>query len=252
GSVSGARVTARSKRELARIALPWVLAVALGALAAAGWMNARRRPVSATIRFGLDIPARQRFVMVNGVPVVFSPDGRAILYSGIGGPQTRQLYYRRLDELEALPLPGTEDANTAFFSADGKTVGFTKALAVYRVSVNGGAPTLIAGGGKYGSFRSPSWAANGDMYLGTSRGLVRIQAGQQAPEPLTNPDSTKGELGHGTPILGPDGNTVIYWVRAVPPRTDHLALLRLDTKETRDIEGAAVNPLGVLDGFLLF
>ena len=62
----------------------------------------------------------------------------------------------------------------------------------------------------------------------------------------------QGRAGARDSDLGPDGNTLIYWVRAAPPRADHLALLRLDTKESRDIEGDAVNPLGVLDGYLIF
>jgi Tol biopolymer transport system component len=243
---TAATAPTRRTTEAQRIGIG-VAIVALAALAGVGWTRALRRQPPPTTRFTLDIPDRQRFTVVNGVPVVFSPDGRAIVYAGAGGPANRQLYYRRLDELEARALPGTDESNTPFFSPDGKVVGFTKALSLYTVPVAGGTPTMIANG----NYRSPSWSRDGTMYLGTPRGLVRIRPGQ-APEPLIEPDSTKGELGHGTPILGPDGNTIIYWVRAAPPRTDHLALLRLDTKESRDIEGDAVNPLGVLDGYLIF
>ena len=225
-----------------------VAIVALAALAVVGWLKAVHHPSLPITRYTLDIPERQHFIMVNGVPVAFSPDGRAILYAGAGGPARHQLYYRRLDELEAHALPGTEEASTPFFSSDGKFVGFSKALSLYTVPVASGTPRMIADG----SYRSPSWTADGTMYLGTPRGLVRIRPNQKTPETLTEPDSVKGELVHGTPILGPDGNTLIYWVRAAPPRADHLALLRLDTKESRDIEGDAVNPLGVLDGYLIF
>src|SRR5678809_1273822 len=85
----------------ARKALPWVLAVVFAGTTLASWVRISRQPPPATTRFALNIPARQQFAIVNGIPVVFSPDGRAILYSGLGGPQGRQLYYRRLDELEA-------------------------------------------------------------------------------------------------------------------------------------------------------
>jgi eukaryotic-like serine/threonine-protein kinase len=225
-----------------------VAVVALAALAGIGWIKALRRSPPPTTRYALDIPERERFTMINGVPVVFSPDGRAVVYAGAGGPGTRQLYYRRLDELAAHALPGTEDSSTPFFSADGKTVAFSKGLTLYMVPIAGGTPRMIANG----SFRSPSWTSDGTIYFGTPRGLGRIRPGQQAPESLTEPDSTKSELGHGTPIVGPDGNTIIYWVRASARRADHLALLKLDTKESRDIEGDAVNALGVLDGYLIF
>ena len=242
-------VTASTRRTtLVRRIAAGVAIVGLAALGGVGWMKALRHPSLSTTRYALDIPEQQHFVMVNGVPVAFSPDGRAIVYGGAGGPAGRQLYYRRLDELEAHALPGTEEASTPFISSDGKFVGFTKALSLYTVPVTGGTPRVITDG----NYRSPSWAADGTMYLGTTRGLVRIRPNQTKPDTLTEPDSTKGELGHGTPILGPDGNTLIYWVRAVPPHTDHLALLRLDTKKSLDIEGDAVNPLGVLDGYLIF
>jgi hypothetical protein len=90
------------------------------------------------------------------------------------------------------------------------------------------------------------------MYLGSPAGLVRIRAGTRTPEVLTEPDTAKGELSHGTPILGPDKKTLIFWVRAASPRVDHLALYHLDTKEITDIEGEAQNPLGVVDGYLIF
>jgi Tol biopolymer transport system component len=81
---------------------------------------------------------------------------------------------------------------------------------------------------------------------------MRIRAGGRTPEALTEPDTAKGELSHGTPILAPDGKTLIFWVRAASPRTDHLALYHLDSKEITDIEGEATNPLGVVDGYLIF
>ncbi|HEV8498079.1 MAG TPA: protein kinase [Gemmatimonadaceae bacterium] len=232
----------------ARKALPWVLAVVFAGTTLASWVRISRQPPPATTRFALNIPARQQFAIVNGIPVVFSPDGRAILYSGLGGPQGRQLYYRRLDELEARPLAGTDNASTLFFSYDGKTIGFSQGPSLRTMSISGGAPITIAGGG----FRSPTWVENGDMYLGSPGGLLRIRAGQRTPEPLTHPDSAKGELSHGTPIVAPDGKTLVYWVRSAPPHADHLALFHLDTKQGQDIDGEAQNPIGIIDGYLIF
>jgi hypothetical protein len=229
-------------------ALPWTLALVFAVAFVVSLSRIARQARPATTRFVLKIPARQQFAMVNGIPVVFSPDSRAILYVGIGGPQGRQIYYRRLDELDSRPLAGTDNASTLFFSHDGKAVGFSQGPSLRTMSISGGAPTTIAGLG----FRSPTWTENGDMYLGSPGGLMRIRAGQRAPEPLTHPDSAKGELSHGTPILAPDGKTLVYWVRSAPPQGDHLALLHLDTKQSQDIDGEAANPLGVIDGYLVF
>ena len=243
----GQRPASRATR--ARSVLPWALAAVFAVAAVAAWIVARREHAAQTVRFVLSIPERQRFEMLNGVPVVLAPDGRGILYGGAGGPQYRRLYYQPLDQLEAQPLPGTDNAITPFFSPDGKRVAFALGPELRAVAVAGGAPTVLA---SVGFVRSPSWPSDSIIYAGTSGGLLRFRPGQRTAESLTQPDSTKGELSHGTPILGPDGRTIIYWVRALPPIPDHLALLDLQTRTTRTIDGESSNPLGVLDGYLIF
>jgi serine/threonine-protein kinase len=247
-SVFSARPPRRRMRLPVTNVLPWALAVAFGGVALTALVRFRRQTAPPTTRFVLNMPTRQPFAIVNGIPAVFSPDGRAIVYSGDGGPQGKQLYYRRLDELDPHPLAGTDNSSTPFFSPDGKTIGFSQGPSLKTVSISGGAPITIAPG----SFRSPSWVENGDLYLGSTGGVIRIRAGQRTPEQLTQPDSTKGEVSHGTPILAPDGKTLVYWVRTAPPRTDHLALFNLDTRKSQDIDGEAANPLAVLDGYVIF
>jgi Tol biopolymer transport system component/tRNA A-37 threonylcarbamoyl transferase component Bud32 len=248
GSVRVARRSASSRRRISLGLLPWALVLLVAAAAFIEWMRLGRSTPAPTMRFMLNIPSAQRFTLVNGVPVVFSPDGRAIVYSGAGGPQGRQLYYRRLDELDARPVPGTDNASTLFVSPDGKTVGFSQLQVLRTVSLSGGPPVTIASGG----FRSPSWADNGDIYLGSAGGILRIRASRRTIDTLTQPDSAKNELSHGTPLLTPDGKALVFWIRATPPRSDHLALFDLQTKQTRDLDGDAVNPLGFLDGYLVF
>ena len=231
--------------------LPWTLLAVVTVIAVIAVMMAVRASsadASSATRFVLNVPPRQRFVLVNGVPVVFAPDGRAIVYAGAGGSEGRMLYYRRLDELDAHPLQGTESASTLFFSPDGRKVGFSQGQLLKAVPVSGGPPVLIAMGG----FRSPYWAPNGDIYTGSAAGLLRIRAGRQTADTLARPDSSKGELSHGTPILGPDGKSLVFWVRMIPPRPDHLAILHLDTGRADDIEGPSYNPIAIIDGFLVF
>ena len=55
--------------------------------------------------------------------MVLSPDGRIIVFSALRGP-VQQLYFKRLDQLDATPIPGTDDAESAFISTDGKWIGF--------------------------------------------------------------------------------------------------------------------------------
>jgi serine/threonine-protein kinase len=57
-----------------------------------------------------------------------------------------QLYVRRLDQPEATPLRGTEDAVQPFFSPDGNWVAFFAGSTIKKVAITGGVPLTITDG----------------------------------------------------------------------------------------------------------
>jgi len=61
----------------------------------------------------------------------------------------RQLFVRKLDQLQPAPLAGTEGAEGPFFSPDGQWIGFFASGKLKKVSVAGGGigPALVAAGG---------------------------------------------------------------------------------------------------------
>ncbi len=53
------------------------------------------------------------------------------------------LFVRRLDQLQAVALAGTEDASYPFFSPDGQWIAFFAGGKLKKVSVTGGAPLKL-------------------------------------------------------------------------------------------------------------
>ena len=58
-------------------------------------------------------------------------------------PAVSQLYVRRLDQLKATLLPGTDDASSPFFSPDGRWIAFFAGGKLKKISVTGGAPVTV-------------------------------------------------------------------------------------------------------------
>ena len=116
------------------------------ASAATFWLIRSRggdpKPVSHA-RMTLDLPTDAKLNSSGfGNSLTFSPDGASLVYVG-GGPMPR-LYVRRLDELTARPLPGTDGAMNPQFSPDGRAIGFVANLTLKRVPAIGGTPTVVA------------------------------------------------------------------------------------------------------------
>jgi serine/threonine-protein kinase len=151
--------------------------------------------------------------------IAWSPDGQSIVFSGsVGGRQ--QLFVRALNQLEALPIAGTDGASNPFFSPDGQWIGFTAPGALRKVPVGGGPPTtlreltdLVLGA---------DWADDGSIVYSLDRdGLWRISAAGGTPERLTQPDLTKGELKHVLPQMLPGSRAVLFTVtHTVSPKWD--------------------------------
>ena len=107
--------------------LPWITAAVLSATTAiALWAPWRvEKPVDhPLVRLDVDLGADVALPSLGntgGTSVAISPDGTRLVYAS-GNPS--KLFIRRLDQPKAAELPGTEGAIRAFFSPDGKWVGF--------------------------------------------------------------------------------------------------------------------------------
>jgi len=139
-------VPAPAPAKLWRGALPWGAAAIL-ALALAGsslWIALRPavRSVTRPIRLTVTLPLGDRLAVGITPAVALSPDGSRLVYVANHGGST-QLYLRSIDRFEATPIPGTEGAESPFFSPDGQSVGFFAESKLKTVSLSGGAPLTV-------------------------------------------------------------------------------------------------------------
>jgi Tol biopolymer transport system component len=110
--------------------LPWGVAACMFLLAALFYLHddtpvvtgPRPREFSQIV-----LPAGQPYALSyldNQTSIAISPDGRRIAYVG-WGPRGKQLFLRELDQWESVPIEGTEDARSPFFSPDAERLAFS-------------------------------------------------------------------------------------------------------------------------------
>ena len=199
-------------------ALAWAVPGALGvglALVLALWAPWRKAPAPlAPLRLEATLGADASLVTDQGAAAVLSPDGAALAFvaqKSAGGDA--QLYIRRLDQLQATPLSGTEGARNPFFSPDGQWVAFFAGGKLKKISVTGGAAVTLcdAPRGRGGSWGEDSTIALSSNDAGVS--LLRVSAAGGKPEPLTALD--QGEQTQRWPQVLPGGKAVLFSVTCV-------------------------------------
>ncbi len=105
--------------------------------------------------------------------MAFAPDGRRMVFSATQGDR-QQLYLRRLDQLTATPMPGTNGASDPFVSPDGRWVGFWSGGGLKKVPIDGGPATAIC---ETDRMFGASWgAADMIVYSRGTEGLWRVSA----------------------------------------------------------------------------
>jgi eukaryotic-like serine/threonine-protein kinase len=220
-----------------------VAAVALVAISAAAWLGAERpaapaaMPVKFMITAGDDVRPFNTYI---SWAATVSPDGRFLVYAGAGGPGNYQYYVRRLDQLEARPLPGTVNANQALFSPDSRWLSFESVTTgkLSKIPLEGGEPISLTDAT---SNNGGTWSSRGEIILGWEgkiRGLSRVPDGGGALVQFTWPDSTRDES-HLWPLALADGKTVVFTSEPGTQRSRaQLNIVSLDD--------GAVHPLGIV------
>ena len=163
-----------------------------------------------SVRFMLPAPEDVNFDTPFGMsPFAVSPDGRQLVFGGVGDDGTHRLWLQSFDSLVARPLPGTEGGAGPFWSPDGQAVGFFTLEHLKRTSIAAGEVVTICdarGGG------GAAWNRDGVIVFapGIDTPLFRVAAAGGTPTPITTLDPARQESGHMGPLLLPDGRRFLF------------------------------------------
>ena len=195
-------IITKPKKKL-RVSIPWVAAaLVVGGIAV--WLLKPSPPPEpkSVVRFEYDLPEDQHFFQrpaIGGVALAVSSDGIQFAYSTTNG-----IYIRSMNELDARPVPGTDnDASSIFFSPDGQWIGYFSAAdqKLKRISVSGGTPTDLCDASIV--FQATWYEDNTIVYSDATSGVYRIPDKGGTPELLTGGAT-------GLPSLLPDGKSLMF------------------------------------------
>ena len=218
GGATGSTVveTAEAGAASRSAGLAWVVA-ALGLLAAAVlavWMVLEKPPETPVVRFTVEPPPESSFDLepVRPGPVAVSPDGTKLVFAAVGADGTDRLWIRTIDEVEARPLTGTENAQYPFWAPDSRHIGFFDGSSLKRLDSSGGLPLKLceAPNGKGGS-----WGPDGTIIFAPNSDTpihAVSQAGGES-EPVTAFDEDRGDDSHRHPWFLPDGRSFLFLAR---------------------------------------
>ena len=195
-------------------ALPWAVAGAAVVLAGAllmlwsPWRSAPMpTPRTLVALNGADAPLRTDPGASN---IALSPDGTTLAFVA-QSTGDRRLFVRKLDQLQASALAGTENANNPFFSPDGQWIAFFAESSLKKIPVTGGAVVKLSDGI---SSRGGTWTDEDTIiFTRTSNGpnttsLMRVPAAGGTPAAFGT--LSAGATTQRWPQALPGGKGVLY------------------------------------------
>jgi serine/threonine-protein kinase len=195
-----------------------------------GWLLLRPEPPQPVSRLEITLPEGLEFTG-NSVDLAVSPDGSSVVFVGSSSERGTRLWLRPLDQLTAVPIPGTENGRNPSFSPDGASIAFAGNNSLRTVSLTGAPPLTIVSSG-VPDFGVLAWGADGMIYFwrpGPAIWRVPESGGEQ--EEVTTP----GEGSYALPEALPNGRAILLTRDLGGPTEDEIAALSLETGEIRTL-----------------
>jgi hypothetical protein len=191
--------------------VPVPVAAALGAalvlaLGAAGWLALRPPPPGPPmLRFRVEPPPGT----IEAFWPRISPDGRYLLIQTVDSLNAVRAWVRPMDQVDAVPIPGSDGLNRAYWAPDSREVVFMDGDDLKRVPIAGGAPVVLQ---KIPGGADLSWGSKGMILIdgGANDSLRVVPAGGGDIRPATRIDRAADEIGGAWPKFLPDGERFLF------------------------------------------
>lgn len=180
-----------------------------------------------------------------------SPDGADLLYPAQTA-EGRIMMKRSRSQLEAQPIPGTEDSHNFSISPSGETAITHKGNAYWKIPAEGGRSEKVLDAPLvFGAvWEDETHVIFGSPVLG--QGLLRLdlQSGQQ--ETITEIDATRGEVAHVAYQVVRDKHVLFYCATDGTEEGSTVYAMSLDTMESKHIVDNALRPIYVDSGHVIY
>lgn len=116
-----------------------------------------------------------------------------------------------MDQVDAVPLPGTDGAVDPFFSPHGQWIGFGTESALKKVSATAAASPMVIGPVR--EMLGATWTTDDTIVLSTlNHGLQRVSATGGPQTPMTTLDGRRHDRDHHNPELLPGGEALLFTI----------------------------------------
>lgn len=230
------------------------------AASADGFGPTRSRVVA---RMTLKLPENLPLANTARSSLAIAPDGSSVAYISGRAPDA-SIALRRMEELEARLIPGTQGAEQPFYSPDSQKLAFFAGGRMRRVPLSGGVPTVIVPAPRP---QGATWDATDRVFFvpDWQAGIVRVPAsGVAAPggasaavggemESIARPDISQGQMAILSPDLLPGGRTALASIWTGSSYDEALiAAIDLRTGLVRPLIQSGANPRFAMSGHIVF
>jgi hypothetical protein len=167
------------------------------------------------------------------VPVpqfALSPDGRAMVFVANSSGADPVIWLRTIDQVTPRPLPGTEYAQSPFWSPDSRWLGFFAEGKLKKISVAGGPVQVLT---DVADAFGGSWGADGSIIFGKlSSAIFRVSSGGGVVTAVTKVGSIMNA--HRWPQFLPDGRHFLFHVQSGERERHGVYVGSLDAAMARD------------------